>query len=214
MDPTVTSLIKRVLTYGLLGFIIISIISINWVYKIINIYVFIAFCGFLFVCYLSYKAMEESPDQDLPSNYRKILTPEDARTEINNYLSKDNNFKKMINWEQRDGFHSGVKRVHENGEDRHYYGVIANLFNDFGKPLPEKIRIVWSLDDNMESKVDIIDRNEIGIDPFFDFTSYQIVGGYKKSEPAPNTIINLRGHENQHKNDDFKDVNTQGDGKN
>lgn len=183
--------IIKIFTYFLAIFLIVIFLLINYVYKIINIYVLIAFLGFSFVCYLSYKSAGDIEKIE-PIEKVRILTTTEARIEINNHLSKANNFRKMINWESRKGFHASTKNVHENGKDKTYYGVIANLYTDFGKPLAEKIRVIWSLTDNEEYKVDILSADTQIIDPFFSFSSFEIKGGFKKAEQsAPNTAIYL-----------------------
>lgn len=200
MESEFKNVIIKVVTYVFIIVLIIISLIINYIYKLIDIYVLIAFAGFSFICYLSYKSVGSIEDKEVRRE-KRILTTTEARIEINKHLSKENNFRKMINWEYRKGFHSSTKTLHENGKDKLYYGVIAHLFNDFGKPLPEKIRIIWSLTDNEEYKLDILESNSPIIDPFSIFNSYQIVGGFKKPEqPAPNTAIYMdsSNHGNRH----------------
>ena len=137
----------------------------------------------LFVAYISTTTVDEKDDETGP------ITVDEAKTAIDNYILKS--FNKTVNYIEREKYHIDTQSIHMSGKNYNYYGAIFETMPDKNSQLGEKLRIIWSLDNNQLVKLDGLKLDDANIEPFFNFKPMKIAGNYMKDQGEKNIGTNI-----------------------
>jgi len=128
----------------------------------------------LFVGYKSMAVIEHTTEKK-----DSHITPEQARHEIMKFLKRDKDNEMQIDYEQLNKYHESSLTVNENGRIVTYFGIIARLKPVGNQYNGDDIKIIWNLNKNEIKEFGSLKSTDDHRNPFANFKSYVIAGGYQ-----------------------------------